>query len=189
MINFYQSDSFAKKLLKLTKIKTSKHITVWRIFFFFDYTHGVRKFSGYGSNLYHVSSQSHYSGNTGYLTFWASQELLKESLSRQGRSHNPEEKENIILKNSSIHLFFFHFGHLQLLWLDKEAEQKTASQILNQLTKMAWEKIVGNMITMAARIRGTKLGEKGIVEKWSDFWCTFPLKSEPSPSLQEGVKN
>ena len=110
-------------------------------FFFFDYTHGVRKFSGYGSNLYHVSSQSHYSGNTGYLTFWASQELLKESLSRQGRSHNPEEKENIIFKNSSIHLFFFHFGHLQLLWLDKEAEQKTASQILNQLTKMAWEEL------------------------------------------------
>lgn len=44
-------------------------------------------------------------------------------------------------------------------------------------------KIVEIKVTMAAGIWGTKLGEKGIMEKWSDIWCNFPLKSEPIPNL------
>ena len=55
--------------------------------YFFGHTHNMQKFPGQGSNLSHSSNPSHCSDNNGYLTHWATQELLNSKSKTDEKLH------------------------------------------------------------------------------------------------------
>ena len=59
---------------KQVLVETCDYYTL-PFFFFFDYTHDMRKFPGQGSNLHNSSDLSHSSDNPGSLTCSATREL------------------------------------------------------------------------------------------------------------------